>query len=81
MPKYPTPTKPGFYWAKLVHPSNELPGEDWASTQWEVVDVFANTLDTSDDDYLRVSVSGVAPSQNLIDFVWGPEVAKPLELS
>lgn len=69
-----TPTKPGWYWAKLVRPTNMPEGEDWASSDWEIVEVYENCLDETDDEYLAVFVGGIGPSQWLKDFEWGPEV-------
>lgn len=80
MAKYPTPIGPGFYWAKLIHPSNMPNGEDWKSVNWEVVEVFENTLDETDPEYLGVFVGGVSPTQWIEDFVWGPFVQMPVEL-
>lgn len=80
MPKYPTPTREGFFWAKLVHPSNMLEGEDWASTNWEVVEVVCNGGDEEADEYYAVVVGGISPFQWREDFIWGPEVIKPKEL-
>lgn len=81
MPRFPTPTKEGFYWAKLVHPSRMPEGESWKSVDWEVVEVIINCIDPEDDEHLGVFVGGVSPIQWVEDFVWGPEVVKPLELS
>lgn len=81
MPKFPTPTEPGFYWAKLVHPSDMPEGEDWKSHSWEVVEVFENGLDETSSEYLGVFVGGISPMQWVEDFVWGPRIIKPVELS
>ncbi|KEP71748.1 hypothetical protein DL1_00040 [Thioclava dalianensis] len=72
MPKHPTPNRPGHYWAKLVHPTRMPEGEDWASTDWEVVQV--NDNNGEGDERLSVSVPGIEPGQWIPDFVWGPEV-------
>lgn len=80
MPRFATPTNPGFYWAKLVHPSRMPEGEDWASADWEVVEVFMNCLDESSPIHLGVHVGGMIPVQWIEDFVWGPKVDKPKEL-
>lgn len=79
MPKHPTPTEPGFYWAKLVHPYRMPKGEDWASRDWEVVNVYDNNGEGI--DRWRVAVPGISPGQLLDAFVWGPEVIRPKELS
>ena len=78
MHRYPTPTKPGFYWAKLVHPNNMPPGEDWKSTHWEVVAVWDNN--STGDEALAVHVPGLAETQWIPDFIWGPQVTRPEEL-
>jgi len=78
MKPYPAPTKPGFYWAKLVHPSNMPAKEDWASLGWEVVEVVDNKGEG--DERLGVAVGGISPTQWVPDFIWGPEVIKPDEL-
>ena len=74
---YPPPIKPGFYWAKLVHPTRMPPNEDWASTDWEPVEVIVN--DQSDNvspEHLGVFVLGVSPLQWIEDFIWGPQVVR-----
>lgn len=85
MAKYPTPDRPGHYWAKLVHPSQMPLGEDWRSADWEVVSVDINDPCGSqgDPEYLSVLVPGVEPTQWVDDFVWGPRVAdfRPAALS
>lgn len=75
---YPTPTRKGFFWAKLIHPSQMPLNEDWASQDWEVVEVFDNNGE--DNEALGVSVPGISPVQWVQDFVWGPEVKRPPEL-
>lgn len=74
--RYPTPEKPGHFWAKLIHPSRMPEGEDWRSTDWEVVQVFENSADPNDEEYLGVHVPGIEPCQWVQDFVWGPRVEK-----
>lgn len=76
MKPHPTPTDKGHYWAKLVHPSNMPIGEDWASTDWEVVQVNINDYagKPGEPEYLSVAVPGVGPTQWVADFVWGPRV-------
>jgi hypothetical protein len=78
MAKYPTPTKEGHYWAKLVHPSGMPEGEEWQSTDWEVVAVWDSNGEG--DEEFTVHVPGVGPTQWIPDFIWGPEVIKPTEL-
>lgn len=72
MAKHPTPTEPGHYWAKLIHPSRMPEGEDWASADWEPVEVFDNNGEG--DETLGVFVPGVGPVQWVQDFVWGPRI-------
>jgi hypothetical protein len=78
MKPYPAPTSEGWHWAKLIHPSKMPEGEDWASGDWEVVNVCYNGGE-GDEKYV-VCVSGIEPSQWIPDFVWGPEVIRPKEL-
>jgi len=80
MAKYPTPTHEGYFWAKLVHPSKMPAGEDWASFDWEIVEVHDNNGCEEDGDKLGVFVPGIGPTQWLEDFIWGPEVKRPKEL-
>ena len=77
-PHYPTPDHEGFFWAKLVHPSQMPIKEDWASSDWEVVEVIDNNGE--DDERFGVLVPGISPMQWLPNFIWGPEVARPPEL-
>lgn len=76
--KYSTPRSPGFFWAKLIHPSEMPEGEDWSSSHWEVVEVFDNNGE--DEEEFGVFVGGIGPIQWVQDFIWGPEVIKPKEL-
>lgn len=69
-----TPTKPGFYWAKwrsadpgTADNSEGCPGDN---ADWEVVEVWENSLDPSDDEYLMVYVGGVGEGQGLHRFEW-----------
>lgn len=72
---YPTPDHEGWFWAKLVHPREMPEGEDWRSTDWDLVQVVDNNGDGSEDSpEFAVQVGGVSPWQWLEDFVWGPEV-------
>lgn len=73
--RYPTPNHEGFFWAKLVHPSKMPAGEDWASFDWEVVQVTDNNGEG--DETWGVFVGGIGPTQWIPDFIWGPEVFKP----
>lgn len=64
------PTRPGHYWAKLVSPTRMPEGEDWRSVHWETVEVFDNGGEGRES--LKAHVPGIAKSQYLEDFVWGP---------
>lgn len=70
--KWPIPTKPGFYWAKLVHPTRMPEGEDWAAVDWEPVEVFDNNGEG--DEKFGVSCLGISPAQWPLDFIWGPKI-------
>lgn len=78
MIKFPTPKMAGHYWAKLIHPSDMPEGEDWASIDWEVVQVYNNNGEG--DETWGVSVPGIGPTQWLLNFVWGPKVKLPREI-
>lgn len=67
------PTRPGWYWAKLVTPTRMPEGEDWASPDWEIVEVVDNGGEG--DEALGVMVAGIQPMQWPRDFTWGPPVA------
>lgn len=73
MSRYPTPNRPGFWWAKLVHPSRMPEGEDWASRDWEPVEVFDNG---EGDEALGVFFPGIEPVQWIPDCIWGPEIPR-----
>ncbi|WP_156783391.1 hypothetical protein [Roseovarius nubinhibens] len=72
MPAHPTPSAEGHYWAKLVHPHHEPEGEEWASYDWEVVQVNYNN--GTGEDQWRVYVPGIEPGQLIDAFIWGPRV-------
>lgn len=74
MSRYPTPNRPGFWWAKLVHPSRMPEGEDWASADWEPVQVVDNYGEG--DEALGVSFPGIEPMQWIPDCIWGPEIPR-----
>jgi hypothetical protein len=69
------PSKEGFYWAKwrLAAPGTADKGEGCAGAdaEWEAVEVFDNSI-IGDDPDLRVFVTGVAQSQPIENFFWGP---------
>jgi hypothetical protein len=73
------PKEPGFYWAKW---HTKDPGTadmmDAPSNLLEVVEVFQNSIEESDEEYLRVFVGGVERGQSLKNFTW---VAKVPSLS
>lgn len=70
------PAVPGFYWAKW-----RVADQGCTETAayeaflplntWDVVEVFKN-MNFDITDALRVFVSGVADSQSLENFFWGP---------
>ena len=78
--KYPTPNHEGFFWAKLVHPSEMPESEDWKSFDWEIVEVHDNNGSEEDGEKWGVFVGGIGPTQWVQDFIWGPEVIRPKEL-
>ena len=67
-----TPSAEGHYWAKLVHPHGMPEGEDWASVDYEIVQVSDNNGEG--DDKWRVYVAGIEQGQLLDGFIWGPRV-------
>lgn len=77
--RHPTPTKPGFYWAKwrIADEGTKEGDEQTPSDRWEVMHVFENCLDVEDDEYLRVEVPGVERGQSLENFFWGPGPLAP----
>lgn len=83
MSKYPTPEREGHYWAKLKLAENP----DDNSPDWEVVLVFDNILrpwceaDIESGECQLASVPGIAKSQRIDAFVWGPRIDRPKELS
>lgn len=83
--QYPqgVPTEFGFYWAiwKLADDGTfEGPGytqddkDGVMSHRWEVVELV-ESVDHSDDEWLKVSVSGVGKSQSPENFIWGSKLA------
>lgn len=72
MNTHPAPTAEGHYWAKLITPTEMPPDEDWASTDWEVVTVY-DSNGTGDEKW-AVAVPGIAPSQWIKNFEWGPRI-------
>lgn len=85
MSAYPTPAQAGHYWAKLKL-ADQPDGEEWNSSNWEVVQVFDNILrpwceaDIETGECQMVSVPGVSRAQPIDAFVWGPPVPLPTEL-
>jgi hypothetical protein len=76
---YTAPKKAGHYWAKwrIANDGTKEGEELTPSDTWEVVQVFENSLDETDDDHLMVSVPGVTKSQSVENFVWGPGQLPP----
>lgn len=84
--RYPVPTIPGYYWAKLRTPSAGrlygIPGfpegivvpasPDDRSVDWEIVEVWDNGGEG--EEQFGVSVPGVYATQWIDDFYWGPRV-------
>ena len=73
-PKYPTPEKPGFYWAKWkIASDGTKEGEELTpNDEWEVMHVVENAIDPSHPEYLMVEVPGVEQWQGIENFFWGP---------
>lgn len=79
--KHPTPTRPGWYWAKWRIAEDDTPkelAETLPHDAWTIVEVYANCIDEGDPEYLRVFVSGVAESQLVENFLWGSEIPPAL---
>lgn len=78
--KYPTPNKPGHFWAKWQIASEATRDGDelTPSPNFEVVQVFENSTDGNDPEHLLVYVPGVEACQALDAFFWGSEVVPPL---
>lgn len=72
------PCTEGFYWAKLLTPTSMPAKEDWASDDWEVVQLIFNNGE-GEEEY-GVFVGGVGPMQWRKDFAWGPMIEKPKDL-
>ena len=79
-----TPTKPGFYWAKwkIATPETHEGKELTPCNSWNVVEVWANTLDAAigrepqceadaEIEPFGVSVPGVRETQWPDQFFWG----------
>jgi hypothetical protein len=84
--KLKTPSGGNFYCAGLpdglqgirIEPEMNDDGScAWASTKWEIVEVWENVVggyDPNDDESLAVSVPGIPITQWVPDFYWGPKV-------
>lgn len=71
----PTPTKEGYFWAKLKTPSyGSYKNESWESVDWEIVSVVDNNGEPGTEEEFYVSVFGVPEVQWREDFFWGEEV-------
>lgn len=70
---HPTPTRPGYYWAKwkIASPGTLEGDELTPSNTWEVVQVWQNSVDPNSDEPLGVSVPGVRETQWPDQFFWG----------
>lgn len=70
--KFPMPTEAGFYWAKwrICADGTKDGDEITPSDVPEVVEVWENSLDTSNPEFLMVHVPGVEKGQPLDGFVW-----------
>lgn len=68
----------GWFWAKLVHPTNMPPTEDWASTYWEAVEIIDNNGEG--DEAFAVAFPGIGPWQWPQHCIFGPEIFKPVTL-
>lgn len=56
----------------------EPDGEDWASMNWEIVEVHDNNGEPGSGEEFSVSVFGIPVTQWPLDFFWGPKVdARP----
>lgn len=76
------PKKAGHYWARWkIKSPGTAEEDDPPSGQWEVVQVFENCIDETDDEYLMVAVAGVERSQSLENFFWGERVPEPVGVS
>ena len=64
----PTPTEPGFYWAK------DFPGDPWGIVE-VLVDVYRGPV-----PHLRAAPWNAMDYEPLSDFaVWGPKIEPPEE--
>jgi hypothetical protein len=63
------PRQPGFYWAqwRISDYDHALPPVG----KWEIVELWQNTFDPTDSEYLKVSITGVENSESPENFVWG----------
>ena len=71
----PFPAREGWFWAKLINPTRMPEGEDWASVDWEVVEVIDNNGEG--EEKFAVAFTGIAPWQWPRDCVFGAEVVRP----
>jgi len=74
MTKLAVKLEPGYYWAKLLTPTNMPEGEDWASFDWEIVQVNDNCGEPGGPEEFSVSVPGIPVTQWPKDFEWGERV-------
>lgn len=74
---HPTPTKEGFYWARLDNPTGyEGESELWAPRLWAPVCVLDGDPTESGNTVPRftVCVIGYEIDQFLDNFTWGPTI-------
>lgn len=72
---WPTPTKPGFYWAKWRLAEDASTTSIGVSDRWEVVEVERGDLGY--DAEFIVSVAGEPIAQPIENFFWGPGPLEP----
>lgn len=69
----PTPRSAGFYWAKWLTADDGTKEGTLLTPEegWDVVFVFENSFDPSDERRFRVLVVGVEGTQSIENFEWG----------
>lgn len=72
------PLQPGYYWARLVSPDygdHQERGEDWASVEWEIVELWDNNGAAGSGEEFAVAVPGIPVTQWPRNLEWGPPVS------
>lgn len=69
---YGIPEHPGGL--RIEPDMNEDGSCGWASTDWDIVEVWDNNAPDDPDEYVGVSVPGLPVTQWPNDFFWGPKV-------